>query len=186
MNKKEINTFIKNVGLEIRKEREYRELSIKFMANAMNITKSYYAQLETTTNEKVSLYKYAKMTNIIGVPLYVILKRSASKPCNDANYVNLINYNIDELIDSVSYYLREVRLSKNITQKNIAKKLNITRQYYGHIETGKTKSISLYRYLEVTLILGVGLYEVIENDETYLFNKHKIQHTSIDIKEDNI
>lgn len=180
MNKKEINTFIKNVGLEIRKEREYRELSIKFMANAMNITKSYYAQLETTTNEKVSLYKYAKMANIIGIPLYVILKKSASKPCDDSDYVNLINYDIDELIDSLSYYLRELRISKNITQKNIANKLDITRQYYGHIETGKTKSISLYRYLEVTLILGVKLHEIVEKAEYATINELKSKNTKHD------
>lgn len=64
--------------------------------------------------------------------------------------------------------LRELRKSKGITQKEVARDLNITDRTYGHYETGKREPsidmlIEIAKYYNISIDVLVGRYK--ENND---------------------
>ena len=54
--------------------------------------------------------------------------------------------------------IRISRLEKNLTQEDVAKKLNFTQSYYAKIENGKA-DITLQNLLKLLEILGVNYFD---------------------------
>ena len=58
---------------------------------------------------------------------------------------------------------------KNYTQEHMAEKLNLSPTAYGKIERNETK-LSVQRLEEVATILGIKSEDILNFDDTYLFN----------------
>lgn len=176
------DNYLKSMGLAIKHIRENSNISISNMAEALNVSESYISHLEYTYNNKVSLLRYYLMAEILKVDLSYILNIVS----ND-NYPDSVNFednnyyfkdrksNItpDTFVSYICNELKEERISKGVTQNSIAKQLSITRRYYGAIENGEKKTISLYRLLEVTEVIGTPLYVLVERAERLLIEIDK-------------
>lgn len=67
-------------------------------------------------------------------------------------------------MNSLRIVLKELRKEKGITQKEIAKELNITDRTYGHYETGKREPtidtlINIADYYNISIDILVGRYQ---------------------------
>ncbi|MFF0676810.1 helix-turn-helix domain-containing protein [Staphylococcus xylosus] len=175
--------YVIAIGLEIKKIRENINFSKSNMAEALNVSESYIYHLEYTYNSKISLSRYYLMSTILKVKLSNILKRVDNKILND-KHISITddgylrdykdNINPDFFVSYVCNEIKEERTSKGISQNVIAKKIDITRRYYGDIESGKNKSISIYRLLEITEVIETPLYILVERAEDKIENNSKI------------
>lgn len=173
-----IDKYIKAVGEIIREVRKSRNISSKQAADNLNLSPSYYSRLENVKGgNKVSLLLISKLANNINIKLSDVLSE-ADKRIN-SNYIsgtlNYCNTKIqpEELLKLLFNQFKEERNSKGISQYKIAKDMGIVRQYYTDIESGKNKSISLYRLLEVTEVIGTPLYVLVERAERLLIEIDK-------------
>jgi len=57
--------------------------------------------------------------------------------------------------------IKEVRLSKKMTQQDVSEKLNMTQQEYQRIESGKTTP-GINKIVAIAIILNVKLDDLIE------------------------
>jgi len=66
-------------------------------------------------------------------------------------------------------YLKILREKHNLTQQNVADKLNVTRQYYNLIEKGERKqNIDLSLIVELSKIFNVPIDEIIREENKLL------------------
>lgn len=56
--------------------------------------------------------------------------------------------------------IKEVRLSKKMTQQDVSEKLNMTQQEYQRIESGKT-SPGIKKLIDIALVFNVKLDDLI-------------------------
>lgn len=62
-------------------------------------------------------------------------------------------------------YLKKLRVKKNITQQYVAKKLDITRQYYNLIESGERQSKMTIEFAQkLAHVLDVPIEYILEHE----------------------
>lgn len=175
MNQNDMNEFIKQVAFLIKKEREQNKVSQSYIANHMNISESYYRHLERASTMQVSLYKYARMAQLIQMPLSSAIqcvenkKVDLDKATYQIYYSKLQNeYDLDNYIIEIGNVLRKIRKDKHKSQKAIGGILGSTSHYYGYIERGEHKAISLYRYKVIATSLDTPLHVILQQAEKNL------------------
>lgn len=81
------------------------------------------------------------------------------------------NTNPGELIAQLFSEIQEER--KGVPQRVIAEKIGIDRNYYGKIENGNRKQMSLYKIIQIAEALEVPLYVLVEKAELSLIEIDK-------------
>ncbi|MGJ7589099.1 helix-turn-helix domain-containing protein [Staphylococcus shinii] len=173
-----IDKYIKAVGEIIREVRKSQNISSKEASEKLGISAPYYSRLENSKINKVSLSIISKLANNVNITLSDLLYEADNR-VNSNHIKNIIcyyDYEIQEekLLLYILNEIKEERLSKGISQYKIAEDMHIVRQYYSDIESGKNKSISLYRLLEVTEVIETPLYILVERAEHKIENKSEI------------
>lgn len=166
-----IEYFIKSVASLIKEERKHSEIDIPFMSQQMNISDSYYRHLERASTMQVSLHRYAKMTQLISIPLSSVIEavENNRKKIDKGYYPKLSHcYSIDDYIVELGKVIRSIRKDLGKSQTNISDKLGFTYYYFGHIEQGKRLTISLYRYKEIATALDTPLHVILQQVENNL------------------
>lgn len=69
--------------------------------------------------------------------------------------------------------IKEIRLSRNISQEQLALRANIDRTYISDIERGK-RSISLFVALKIALVLDTDFTNIIKKDDDTYFTKEDL------------
>lgn len=86
MVKEVVNNRIKNVAVNIRKIREYRNYTQEYLAMKLNISQNAYSKIELGYT-KITLERLYQIANILEVDLIELIK------ADDAEVVQLLNGN---------------------------------------------------------------------------------------------
>ncbi|RIN27724.1 helix-turn-helix domain-containing protein [Staphylococcus succinus] len=178
MNQYNISEYIKIVSREIREERKRQRIKTYEAANNIGMKRRYYSSLETNPPKSNALLKVSLMISGLHVNLSTLLKRSYFIYKNIDNQIDLNNYvflNLDseKLTKEVFLEIQNERKHKGLPQRVIAEKIGIDRNYYGKIENGNRKHMSFYRIIEISEVLEVPLYVLVERAEQSLVEKAK-------------
>lgn len=71
----DIDSYIKEIGEELRRLRKEQNKYQKTFGDAMGITSHYYGHIERGTQMSISLYKYKVIADILDTPLHIILRQ---------------------------------------------------------------------------------------------------------------
>ncbi|MEB6279123.1 MULTISPECIES: helix-turn-helix domain-containing protein [Staphylococcus] len=71
----DIDSYIKEIGEELRRRRKEQNKYQKTFGDAMGITSHYYGHIERGTQMSISLYKYKVIADILDTPLHIILRQ---------------------------------------------------------------------------------------------------------------
>lgn len=177
MNNDSITNFIRNLSLEIRRERKGRNILTKEAARLLNLKSSSYSKLENNPKKSTSLLKYSLMVNIFNMPLSEMLKRVYYEELNMNKeltvYTEYVALNSEQLIRQVSQEIKQERVHKGMYQREFANKIGIHRRYLSDIESGRSIKLSLYRFMEISEALEVPLYVLVERAEQSLIEIEK-------------
>lgn len=173
-----IDKYIKAVGEIIGEVRKSQNITSKEASEKLGISAPYYSRLENFKSNKVSLLIISKLANNVNITLSDLLYEANNRV--NSNFIKNItcyyNYEIQEekLLLNILNEIKEERLSKGISQYKVAEEMRIVRQYYSDIESGKNRSISLYRLLEITEVIETPLYILVERAEDKIENNSEI------------
>lgn len=117
--------------------REDKELSQREMADILNISKSQYARWETG-EQVIPLTHLNNFCNKFNYSMDYILNISS-----DLNNCKNI-YVIDKKI--IGSRIRELRISKSLTQEELARELNTSHSTISYYENGKTLILTSFAY----------------------------------------
>ena len=73
--------------------------------------------------------------------------------------------------------LRKIREIKGIKQESVAKQLGLTTNGYGKIERGET-SLNIKRLEEIAEILGINAMDIMQFDESVIFNINTMSNSA--------
>lgn len=172
-----ITNFISKLSIEIRKERKEKKILTKDAAKSMDLNSSTYSNLENNPKKSMSLLKFIIMANVVKIHLSSILKRvhyneniieEAPKTCTKYEMLDS-----EKLIAQIFLEIKEERKLKGMPQRVIAEKIGVDRNYYGKIENGNRKLMSLYKVIQIAEALEVPLYVLVERAEQSLLEKDK-------------
>ncbi|WP_436962354.1 helix-turn-helix domain-containing protein [Staphylococcus shinii] len=176
MNQNNISEYIKIVSLEIREERKRQGIKTYEAANNIGMKRRYYSSLETNPPKSNALLKCSLMISGLHVNVSSLLKRAYYVYNNiekeiDLNKDEFLNLDSEKLTKEVFLVIKEERKRKGVPQRVIAEKIGIDRNYYGKIENGNRKQLSLYKVIEISEALELPLYVLVERAEQALIKK---------------
>lgn len=176
MDQNNISEYIKIVSLEIKEERKRQGIKTYEAANNIGMKRRYYSNLETNPPKSNALLKCSLMIIGLHVNVSSLLKRAYYIYKNVEKEIDLtddefLNLDYEKLTKEVFLEIKEERKNKGVPQRVIAKKIGIDRNYYGKIENGNRKQLSLHKIIEISEALEVPLYVLVERAEQSLIDK---------------
>lgn len=117
--------------------RETLEFSQREMAKALNVSKSNYARWETT-DKIIPLKHLVTMCNIT--------KTSLDFALNLSNNKTKIKENISIDNNKIGKKIKDIRIKKNLSQKEFAKSINTTQSVISSYENGKVTILTAFLY----------------------------------------
>lgn len=129
--------------------REDKDIPQKEMAKILNVNRSTYSMWEIGLS-LMPLYKLCEFSKYFNLSIDYILGLS-----NDRSLSGIKEFNYETLGENI----KNIRTNLHISQKTIAKKLNVTQAYIVRWEKGITK-ISISNLYELSKIFNVTLMDI--------------------------
>lgn len=167
--------YVNLTSLIMRENRLARNIKTIDAASNINVNFQYYSLLEVNPRKGTSLYNYSIMAKGLRINLSDVLKVAHYiNDLNDNKVVYSENFLDIETEDLIKYICKEIkneRKNQRYTQSKFAEKFGFDRRYFGYIENGEKIYLSLLRFIDISDILDVPLYVLVERAEQALLNE---------------